>query len=398
MSEWERVLRATSITSFSFHHTTRPLIRQSKSVVEAVRIFKDLETDFVAGPPSIKPFRLRKSRPKVEPKLPGPTEDRAVKTTMEPELTTAIASRLLNRFHDVIRSRSQGNLRLNEWTVHEQVTGDTITNSEGLRLHGQRRRTTIAFQLSSPTGLISRFIPLQGPRSGIPPGELERLCDELTVTPSPPPTLGRYPAILSPEVVAALVESLLPLLRSGFHFPFTLPKGWCLVDDPVNGAPFHSVPTDGQGRVTAPLVIWEGDRVSPITDTLTARRRSLPATGHAVRESITSQPVPNYHNLVLVGPQLNHDALMREWGSGLHLLRPLHVHFVEKNVRLQLIASGFTMEGDAIRSYHPHITCRFTLKDLFRNLEGTIGHPAFFLMDCVIGAPACYFGSINVYS
>ncbi len=372
------------------------MIRQSHRTLEAYRVFigqdQDFSTDGRAHPPD-----SAVSETVTEPALPN-GHFSFFKHSITPDVTLSYASRYLSRFHEIIRRGSRGNLRLNEWTLHERITHDTVANSVGLLMQVVQRLRSLAFQISSPTGLVDISHPMSPEGESAALAKLDALCDELTRPPLPPPTTGRYPAILSSYVMSAILETLLPLLRSNSLLSFSLPEGWALVDDPCHPHSFQSVPIDAEGRRTRRQTIWKGERISPITDTVTARRRAIPATAHATRPTMDAPPMPNYHNLVLEGPEQSPENVHASWGKGLHLLRPIHVHFIEKHTRLQVIASAYGMEGDKIHSYYPLVTCRFTLRDFMRNLVSAVGPLSFTLDSCPLGVPPCYIHNLNIFS
>ena len=387
MSGRERVVKIGGSVGLAAVYDQVAERRSSREIGYAVRVLDGTRVRFQAGTaPLALPGPAAGDAEPATPLLPGtwgvfaPPEGCALPSM-------ALLEETFQNLLRALRDRSRGKVKPVAASLDTGAAWHWLENGAGARVEWGTALFSVGLRLETPGAPVD--LPLA--RRDFHDFRADDCLDALEpyfhlplpVEASP---AGRFPAAWSPFVGAVMVRHLGRRLVEGLSVPH-LPRGFALVDDPVHPDGLAWAPVDGEGRRTHR---WTAGELPP-ADTVAARRRGTPATGHAVRVSIFHPPRTGYHNLHFSGPDAAEST-----ADHLRLTVPLRVDWHEAG-RFTLFAQGFRYRGGAPVSFFPCLRVQTSLGDCLASLEGCIPPVRFFPLEGSAGAPTLLFKGLNFH-
>ncbi len=193
------------------------------------------------------------------------------------------------------------------------------------------------------------------------------------------PRTGQMPVIYDPRVSGSLVGHLAGALNGaavarGTSFlkermgTRVLPAGVSVTDDPTRLRGLRSKPFDGEGVLTAPLVLVEdGEIRSWVLDGRSGRQLGVSSTGHASRGP-SSPPSPSTTNLYLTGGTVAPAALMADIAEGVYINEMMGNAINGMTGDYSRGASGYMIRDGALAEPIAEFTVAGNLLDMFASM------------------------------
>ena len=193
-----------------------------------------------------------------------------------------------------------------------------------------------------------------------------------------PPT-GAYPVLFDERVAASLIGHLLGAINGqaiarGASWlreamgQDVLPKGLSVIENPHRARISGSRPFDGEGLATQRrLLVADGVLQSWTLDLATGRKLGMASTANAAR-STSAPPSPATSNIALTQGTASPDDLLRQMGTGLLITSMIGATINPTTGDYSRGASGFWVEGGALRYPVHECTVAGNLRQMLRGI------------------------------
>ena len=194
------------------------------------------------------------------------------------------------------------------------------------------------------------------------------------------PAPGRYPVLFDPRVAGSLLGHFVGAItgssvarKSSFLQDRlgsrVFAPGVRIVDEPLRPRGLRSRPFDGEGLAVAPAALVEdGELMSWIADSASARQLGIQPTGHAARGA-GGPPGASPANLYLEAGRRSRDELLAEFPEAVLVTELIGQGVNGVTGDYSRGAAGFMVRGGAIAEPVAEITIASNLLEMFASLE-----------------------------
>lgn len=358
----------------------------------ATRLHGPRQSGFACGTGSPRLPRLAASV--ATPGLPTAEEARTGGGRLEPsrELDAPLLSEgegisWLKSIDERLRDELPGS-RLLRAVLEDGASLGALASSEGVRVVERYRVATLRLEAVGRDprhGSVFVAAAARSARGFVATSLARRLADRLVIAErGVSPEASTCRAVLSPEVAATILESLVPLFVGSGHWETTRKlagdrwgsEGIGLIDDPHLAQGLLPVASDGEGvRTERSVLIERGRLLQPLLgrgDEQFADREGLATVGCRYRPSYRQPPEPSPSHLFLTHERAaSVSQLVAELGGGYYFIDatgPVRRHFEEG--WLEVPVCGFQVRGQRATAQVRGVRLRLDLRHFFRSILG----------------------------